>query len=512
MWPKISCSLLILAVCLQTPGCERKAPLGQTRYVAFSLREVAERAHAGARDDPMTTLGGITRIAGLVHDAAHDDLILVGMAARELPGISLDDLVVALRARLVHDEWPLVSIDPTEHSEESRIQKVSFDGHIGATAFGRDFLEADVLLKRYSLGCLPAAPGVPAYKTLIEDDIVNTAVRAGVGVGGIHWVSAEQGPAEIQRFEGASVQTQGAYRARFWFYSMKPYRAVARDGVFCIEELRIGVRSEVADGDGQAPRAETGMTYDDVRDRFAEMWTEHFGEMSAAHPILKRLKALYDLVAVAEAIRQTSHDVSLAPLLDSYHPEHVAIDPESPLMELYGLVDRSDGLQHLVRISGGIELHSEIRWLNDGDVSPLRRIVVDSRPSDHALAWPLPLAGWNMPNGRDLAATVMGGERDPGRRNSHRTQGAGGCSVLTQSILLNPHLNAGGASVTRFSGFPAAPSAPPPLRGVSMEAIIKEGSFIRDASGHLNSERNEIIRNRPGDSRLSWRPGGEERR
>ena len=79
----------------------------QGPFLAYSLREVCKRLEAGKKDNTAVELGGLTRIAGVVYDDTGKDVILVGLANEELPKAHLDDLVVALRARMA--SAPLLS-------------------------------------------------------------------------------------------------------------------------------------------------------------------------------------------------------------------------------------------------------------------------------------------------------------------------------------------------------------------------------------------------------------------
>ena len=106
-------------------------------YVAYSLREAIFQTRNGLSSDNLLKLGSITRVAGMVYDREGRDVILVGIADGTLPSATFDDFVVALRARLLHNSWPLVSIDPVPEPDESKNQMVRFDGQIANTAFGK---------------------------------------------------------------------------------------------------------------------------------------------------------------------------------------------------------------------------------------------------------------------------------------------------------------------------------------------------------------------------------------
>src|SRR5689334_14332269 len=83
-------------------------------YVAFSLKNAEARiiSAAGRVDPDLMNLGGITRIEGLVVDREREDIIIVGEKNSGTDGalLTLDDFAVILRARIILNQWPLVSI------------------------------------------------------------------------------------------------------------------------------------------------------------------------------------------------------------------------------------------------------------------------------------------------------------------------------------------------------------------------------------------------------------------
>jgi len=104
-------------------------------YIAFSLKVAKERiiSTPEAKDyrrlyPEVFNLGGITAIKGLVYDRKTGDVILVGQRDPKRAKLTLDDFVVALRARFIYRKWPLVSIDPTPQTKETNMQIVRFEG------------------------------------------------------------------------------------------------------------------------------------------------------------------------------------------------------------------------------------------------------------------------------------------------------------------------------------------------------------------------------------------------
>ncbi|MBF0608913.1 MAG: tetratricopeptide repeat protein [Magnetococcales bacterium] len=153
-------------------------------YIAFSLNAARKRMEGfKAEDDFRVTapgvfnIGCINKIHGLVYDREARDIIIVGKHEPKRAVVTLDDLVVVLRARFVHSKWPLVSIDPTPDTEKTNMQLVRFEGGIEDTQFGEDLFDADFRLKKISFGLLPSSVDeVDSYWNLSSKD---TSIQSG---------------------------------------------------------------------------------------------------------------------------------------------------------------------------------------------------------------------------------------------------------------------------------------------------------------------------------------------
>jgi len=465
-------------------------------YLAFSLREAVNSALNGKKSETLLKLGGLTRIAGMVYDLEGKDIILVGLSLPGMPEARFDDLVTALRARLVYNEFPLVSIDPVEDSEKTKIQRVRFDGHLENTSFGKDFLECDIILKRYSLQKINPLISVPSYNRLLEQDIRDQVKPSGIRVNRIKWHGADDGLKLVHNHQGMPVASSALHQARFWFYVKEPYVTVDKDGVFLIRELRLALKSENLYQDREA-------LPNKAQELFTKNWTEHFTEISRNLPKLKKLKVLYDLVAVADALRNMERQPYLDSLLKKYRPEQVLTESTYRLEELFGVVERSDGLYHLVKISGGIEFRPEIKKLNYGLFKELRSIVLNSRPSSKAMAWALPLKGWQMPNSQDIDLFTDKSAQGTDK-NILGTPPKNGFSLSCQSITLNPNLTVEQGNVRRFTGFPSLAFSPSPLKGVSMKMIVNNEAFKREPDNKLKELGEKILKSRPPSGAIGW--------
>ena len=71
------------------------------------------------------SLYSMNSVFAIVIDEKLNDIILVGEVNKNLPPLRLDDFVVSLRSIYNNKNWPLVSIDKIENSNQ---QKIRFDG------------------------------------------------------------------------------------------------------------------------------------------------------------------------------------------------------------------------------------------------------------------------------------------------------------------------------------------------------------------------------------------------
>ena len=369
------------------------------KYIAFSLLEAQRQAKSGNPASPaLAHLGGMTRLVGLVHDPETGDVILVGKVVEGRPQVNLDDLIVALRARLVSATWPLVSIDPTTETAKTGLQTVRFEGGIEDTRFGEQFLDCDILLKKYSLELLDCITGVESYKTLCETSIRSRLRVKGVTVRSAEWLSAQKAHRSIRKFYQRPIQAQESFLSRFWFRPL-PLGVDEIEGVFVIRDLCLCVAKEVIERRENGLHSDSGAAVGDVAaGDFSRRFTEHFPKMASKYPGLKRLEMLYAMVAAAEAIARLEHRPDLHYFLYDYELPGLTTDKHYDLIELCGILRCSDGSDYLVKISGGIELRTLLTRLNGGDVDAMRQMVLGSRPSQRSLYWVLPLAHWRIPN------------------------------------------------------------------------------------------------------------------
>lgn len=477
-------------------------------FVAYSLGAAAKLASADGKAAGLKTLAGMTRILGMVHDPA-GDVVLVGRVVEGHAGATLDDLVIALRARLVHDEWPTVSLDPTAESAATGLHAVTWRGGIAASRFGADFLRADIFLKQLSLQATSKAR-LPTFRALLEDGIKVDLRRQGVEVGGVDWRAMQDLASRLKPLLDSAVSSEVAYQVRFWFSPQQP-RFVARAGVFAIDALQLGVEVELLSSGARPDADQRGASaFVDASQAFASSLTQTIADLMTANASVNRLKILYDLVAVAEGLRYLENVPDLSYFMRHHAVKRVETPTSHRMTELLGLVHRSDNVRQVLVISGGVRFAAEIEWLNAGDVTPLREIVLTTRPRPDALTWVLPLDGWHMPNSHDLQrATLAAGVRAPGNNASPP-----GFSLSTQSIVLQVPAHALRGPVLRdvLRATPVPPLDPKAPRmtfldrlgGVSINVEVNEHSFRHDMSDALSAMRTRILNTRPRNGALAW--------
>ena len=359
---KISIFLVLGIALILIPAIVKAGP-----FLGYSLKAAeAQIQQAGHAETQLMELGGITRIAGLIHDVQRKDFIIVGQANQGEPKITLDDFVVATRALHVNGQWPFVSIDKTPETEETGEQVVRYGGGIENSSFSQALFEADVVLKKLGLGLLPTDVwGLKSYFQMTVDAWKSTGKEDGIS-------------------------------CRFWFYPVSPTFATP-EGVFVIDELQVGVRTEVVGAvvDGK-PVKNLAQVRDELGEAFAASLTASYGELAVAYPEVARLKPLYDLVAIAYGMERFSAEDEIRFWTHDYKL------PEIKTPTSYELLRREETLRsgNLVReleIDGGVQLKPLMLDIMDGDATAMREMVLFARPDGNPLVWVVPLKGWEVP-------------------------------------------------------------------------------------------------------------------
>ncbi|MGE4088375.1 MAG: hypothetical protein AB7F93_09845 [Immundisolibacter sp.] len=354
--------LILLAAALLGLAPPRPARAGELS--AFSLRQAEAAVRAGDPGGSAARLDGLTRLVAAVVDEAGGDVVLLGEREARPSGLRLDDLVVALRARLLHHRWPLVSIDRAPDTASTGRQVVRFDGGpLAQTGFGRALFDADVALKKLALELVSAQIwGVPSYFALC-------------------------------RRAAAEGELEDRVASRFWFRPLDASQVVVREGVAVIQDFRLGVQAEVLSVNGQPP---TAATRDVLAERFAAALSARLDDVQAYFPEAARLARLFELVALARGLELQARPPPLDYWLSGHRLAAVDTPATYPLLERSETVATPKGERRL-DIDGGVELRAGAIRLRGGDVTALREIVLRSRPAQAVLSWKLPVALSRLP-------------------------------------------------------------------------------------------------------------------
>ncbi|MCP4371741.1 MAG: hypothetical protein GY797_27025 [Deltaproteobacteria bacterium] len=332
-------------------------------YTAFSFKNARELIKKRNNNPDVLNCAGITRPVALVYDPDNQDIILVGENVYGQKPIHYDDWVVAVRAILKNQKDPAVSIDRTNETDKTGLQKVRFEGGLEDTRFGQDLLDADIVLKRLGLGTKesPQVFGIKSYMDLSVDDYKNTG--------------------ELNRLV-----------SRFWFLPDRSSSYVhAKDNTVVVEEYRIGVRNEVMGSD-------TELKTDAAAEDFALRLQQNFPEVKLYFDELERLEQLYYVAALAQGMDASGiSKKTMVSYLVSYWLHDYKLNTIHTPRE-YRLEDNSRESGNVsIELSGGVSLDALVIDLQDGVADAVNKYVISARPDKQSLSWEVPLVSfvWN---------------------------------------------------------------------------------------------------------------------
>ena len=347
------------------------------QLIAFSLRRAMERIQSLEGKDyrkihpEIFHLGYITKIRGLVYDRQKKDIILVGERDPDRAILTLDDLVVALRSRLIHGKWPLISIDPTPETKRTNLQHVRSEGGIENTAFCEDLFDADYRLKKMGMGLLPSGvDGLRTYWDLSVEEI-------------------RQKPSKQWKIE-----------SRIWLYPIVSNVAV-REGVVAIRDLRIGVFTEVlyAEVDGKPVKDLTTFEHP-IGNQFAQEVGDHYDEICRTHQSFARVQGLNELVALVRGIEGMGERPDVSWWLKEYKVKEVETPKEIEVLRReYQYPEHYP--QYYFELSGGVQLMAIALRLKAGEVTALKKAVFMTRPNPDQIIWTFIVEDWGIATAPD---------------------------------------------------------------------------------------------------------------
>ncbi len=353
-------SLLIAASCGMAHGIPRRA---------VSLRVLQSTLKSGGSEQAMR-MCGITKISGYIVDPGTHDIILFGEVDKSLPALNFDDFVVALRnAWYVYGQTrgntryysaPGCSIDPipntlrelagasnkisqatTPEERATAIQTWKAIGHkpqnvrvMGVpfdSRFARVMVDADFYMKRLANGTVSLQ--INGFQSMTEMLL---------------------GQARLAMASGESVDT-GQTMNRFWFCPGDTTFS-GEDGVVALRTCPVKLLTEEqflstsgVEGYGRPnPTAQ----------RFADGFTLHYKEISAARPIYHELQGLFRLAAIARLMKdERAAETSGFDMRYLLYNRPVAVTPVSRAVT--GLADFQE-LTDDRRV--GEEIHTSFYW------------------------------------------------------------------------------------------------------------------------------------------------------
>ncbi|HVJ68012.1 MAG TPA: DUF1598 domain-containing protein, partial [Caulifigura sp.] len=272
-------------------------------------REVAARLQKGEQvPEEMKQLAGLSSIQYVFVDADSKEIIVAGPAKAD-GQLRLDDLVTVMRTYEAAGKQMFgCSIDPRPQGlaavktmvEESQArgslapgQAKRFAQQIGDTLGRQDIttygvpadsrvarviVEADYLMKLIGVGKVEGGKNVPSYFDLIAK---NPSVAS------------------------------GSLDALRWWMTLNMNEVLHNDArtAFELKGTAVKCQSENQFITSTGGRTSTGKA-EPINRQFAENFTKHYAELSAAHPVFADLKGVFELAMVAALIQHEGLDVA----------------------------------------------------------------------------------------------------------------------------------------------------------------------------------------------------------
>lgn len=338
---------------------------GKTKtFVTFSMKVAEEMIKEANREGidfrkklpEVYYLGGISKPWAVVVDRDTQDFILVGERSHELPEITMDDWVVALKSRFIHaGEDPGVTINPRGDAKDAEIQDVKYFGGVDGTAFGQTCFEADWLMKK--IGMELESVGVPGLKTYYN-------------------LSVEQA-----RNRGTK---QSEICSRFWFFPIMNNVDVA-DSMAVINNFQLGVFTELLYAAvGGQPVRDLDAFEDYPSEGFSRSFSKRYDELARAREVLEKLRSLTKLAGLAKGFVTINEKPDIDYWFDGYT---VKREETEKTVKVLKVENREVGIE----ISGGVELAALALRIKGGEKVAFAETVLKTRPSIKSLTWTF---GW----------------------------------------------------------------------------------------------------------------------
>jgi len=343
----------------------RKMPWSgyREKVIAVSLKNLMSVAdRQGDRVDEVRTLARLKRIIGYLLDPENDDLILIGVPGdrRGTPALLLDDLTLTLRSVWTNGLKPGCSLDPDPKDCGGK-QKVRIFGVPKESHMSRVMLDADYEMKQINMGLIQfKSDPIPGFVSNFD----------------LH----------VKRLKEKHTKGKVNTNARFWLTPMRPEPGdimVEPGRKFVMFQTRVQLLTESMAVSGNA-LVGTGEV-DPVNDLSARIFTAHYEEIETRRVVFGQLHALFDLVMLAQILRQNGVKSELL--------ERVANRQTRPV----DVPDAYDGLERKVdipevkmtyRVQGGVMVYLKLRRkyareLEKRELARLESAVLDAMTGRH---------------------------------------------------------------------------------------------------------------------------------
>ena len=428
------------------------AALGNTSVSptrAVSLAAVSAAMRSGRMTAAARSLCGITRVSGYVVDEKSHDVVLVGKVDPSLPGLRLDDFVVALRnawmayarvsGRVRYYSDPGCSIDP-DPRVLGQLRDLSADSN---SLSSPEELEAEADRWR-AVGSQPQkvrVMGVPFdchfAKVMVDADYyMKRLVNGSVSLGIDGFVSLSDMHLKQRRERARSGATDAAKSSmnRFWF-SPGDVTYEDQQGFVALKSCPVRLLTEEEFLNSQGSVSGMGRP-DPLAAQFAKNYTRCYDQIGSARPIYKELQGLFSLVAIARLMHEDRCD-TVAPdafryLLKSHKVAAVAVSRAvgglTDVRKIEEVVDTQEGRTTFTMVEsscGGVSMSVRPRRIGPAVTkravaakpsartssqtskpsktstisktrsapkdSGLKRAVLSSRKTPNALSWDVPV-------------------------------------------------------------------------------------------------------------------------
>ncbi|QQR65359.1 hypothetical protein IPH92_02135 [Candidatus Kaiserbacteria bacterium] len=285
-----------------------------------------------ALDRAAEFLADMDDITGAYYDEESNRIVFIGTTTSTLPEFNKDDLAVAIRAVIFNNALPAVSIemrgiDPDPDIDP--VQDVVYTGEIENTNFGKVLFDADMMLKRFTLGYdeneNPISTSVTGYKSVFERYIELDPLYPDKDAYSRYWIS----PQEIVLKEATSSDT------------------------FIFDEVVMQVQTESIIGDPDQAWVEAS-------EEFVTHHTEHFDEFAEEVPFYAKTKQLAKIVGVVKWIKDNGIGVDF-----EWAKNYELIATSTPTTTLMIVTPEVEANGYIYEAFGGIDYNTPNTYEND---------------------------------------------------------------------------------------------------------------------------------------------------